>query len=225
MEAKRLLLLDAEGPLRRTWAEQLTGLGYAVDLAATQEEALAGTGACDLLLVAGPVAGMDQQILCEAWSGAGAAVLVLADTTAAATTAEQTGALALVKPVRLGELARVIKDALRVNAAPDFDVGPLRFHPPTRELSGPGARAVRLTEKEAAILSHLRRAEPAAVARDELLAQIWGYASAIATHTLETHVYRLRRKLAEVAPAGPKLVSDGNGYRLETAQGPASTAR
>ena len=76
---------------------------------------------------------------------------------------------------------------------------------------------MRLTEKEAAILAHLRRALPNAVARDALLAQVWGYASVIATHTLETHVYRLRRKLAVVAPTGPRLVSDGNGYRLTLA--------
>jgi DNA-binding response OmpR family regulator len=156
--------------------------------------------------------------LCDAWCNAGAAILILtaADEPAEITEAvKAAGALTLTKPIRLADLGRILRDALRTTAAPDFAMGELHFHPATRELIGGGAKPIRLTEKEAAILGYLHHAGDRAVPRDELLAQIWGYADAIATHTLETHIYRLRRKLiGDGASAAPQLVSDGSGYRL-----------
>jgi len=220
VDAKQLLLFDADGPVRRTVAEQLTGFGFSVTATASESDAVAGARAFDLLIVTGLPAGGDMRTLCDTWSSAGAAVLVLCEDDEMAAAVEQAGALALTKPVRLADLARVVRDALRVNLAPDLEIGALRFHPPTRELIGPDAPPVRLTEKEAAILCHLRRAEGYAVPRDALLAEIWGYANVVATHTLETHVYRLRRKLASVTPTGPRLVSDGNGYRLTLSGAP-----
>jgi DNA-binding response OmpR family regulator len=95
-----------------------------------------------------------------------------------------------------------------------LEFGGLRFQPVTRELAGGPGEPVRLTEKEAAILAYLHGAADRSVPRDELLAQVLGYSDETATHTLETHIYRLRRKFAAVAADGPTVVSEAGGYRL-----------
>ncbi len=214
MDTKTLLLIDADGPLRRALAEQLGGFGYVVTQTESGDEALTQAGQFDLLVMAGAPGSADPLALCDAWCNAGAGILVLTEDTGAAETLKAAGALTLVKPIRLADLSRLLKDTFRSITAPDFTVGLLHFHPPTRELAG-GAKPIRLTEKEAAILAYLHRAGDRAVPRDELLAQIWGYADAIATHTLETHIYRLRRKLAGDGSAEmPALISDGTGYRI-----------
>jgi DNA-binding response OmpR family regulator len=71
-----------------------------------------------------------------------------------------------------------------------------------------------LTEKETAILKFLYRAGARSVARPVLLEQVWGYSSAVETHTLETHIYLLRRKLESDPSGGTLLVTESGGYRL-----------
>ncbi|CAA7621890.1 response regulator transcription factor [Magnetospirillum sp. UT-4] len=120
--------------------------------------------------------------------------------------------LALAKPVRprtlLGEIGRCLA------ARPDgFALGPWRVDLAARLLADPTGRRVRLTDKEAAILEHLHRAG-GVVARETLLAEVWGYSAHVDTHTLETHIYRLRRKI-EADPSNVcLLVTEAGGYRL-----------
>ncbi len=75
-------------------------------------------------------------------------------------------------------------------------------------------RKLRLTDKEANILKYLYRAGSKAVARDELLAEVWGYNAGVTTHTLETHVYRLRQKIETDPGRARLLVTEAGGYRL-----------
>ena len=77
-----------------------------------------------------------------------------------------------------------------------------------------GGQVVRLTDKEAAILCRLGQAGGEVVGRDVLLADIWGYSAQITTHTLETHIYRLRRKVESDPEAAGLLCSQDGGYRL-----------
>ncbi len=94
-----------------------------------------------------------------------------------------------------------------------FAIGPYQFKPSAKLLTE-GARKVRLTEKETAILRFLYRVGPKVVSRETLLHEVWGYNPAVTTHTLETHIYRLRQKI-EVDPAKAKLlVTETGGYRL-----------
>ena len=75
-------------------------------------------------------------------------------------------------------------------------------------------KKIRLTEKETNILKYLYRAGEKPVSREELLAEVWGYNAGVTTHTLETHVYRLRQKI-ETDPANAKLLlTEAGGYRL-----------
>jgi DNA-binding response OmpR family regulator len=94
-------------------------------------------------------------------------------------------------------------------------IGPYSFDPATKRLTERArARTIRLTEKEAAMLELLWHAAGTVVARDDLLARVWGYQAGITTHTLETHVYRLRRKIERDPAKAELLVTDIGGYRL-----------
>jgi hypothetical protein len=93
-------------------------------------------------------------------------------------------------------------------------LGPYIFHPDTRILEASGGRKIRLTEKECAMLLYLLNAQGGAVSRDELLQEVWGYNSNVTTHTLETHIYRLRQKIEPDATTAQILVTDSSGYRL-----------
>src|SRR5262249_29871007 len=85
-----------------------------------------------------------------------------------------------------------------------FTIGPYTFRPSSKILLNPKGNKVRLTEKETAILRYLYRAGQRPVSRETLLQEVWGYNSGVTTHTLETHIYRLRQK-GEKAPAAPAI--------------------
>jgi DNA-binding response OmpR family regulator len=128
----------------------------------------------------------------------------------------QTGgvpAVTLAKPVRLGALLARVEEALRAAPSAAVALGGWRFDPAARVLEDGSGRKVRLTDKETAILEHLNHAG-GVVARETLLAEVWGYSAAVTTHTLETHIYRLRRKI-ETDPANATLlITEPGGYRL-----------
>lgn len=127
----------------------------------------------------------------------------------------------IAKPFRLNELLARMRAQLRgYDNSEDavFKVGPYLFRPATKQLHDPArAKRIRLTEKEAAILKFLYRAGGQPVPRNVLLNDVWGYNSNVTTHTLETHIYRLRQKI-EPNPAEARiLVTEPGGYRLEQA--------
>ncbi len=108
---------------------------------------------------------------------------------------------------KIGQLAQ---DARRPSQTLEFAGGTLD----TREnlWTGKDGPTTRLTEKETAILVHLYRAAGAPVGRDDLLSAVWSYAETVQTHTLETHIYRLRQKI-EKDPSFPQiLLTVDEGY-------------
>ena len=132
----------------------------------------------------------------------------------------------IAKPFRLNELLARLRAQLRIFENSEdavFTIGPYTFRPSAKLLQEPSKnRRIRLTEKEAAILKFLYRAGDRAVARQVLFNEVWGYNAAVTTHTLETHIYRLRQKI-EPDPANARLlVTEGGGYRLDP-EGVAAT--
>ena len=94
-------------------------------------------------------------------------------------------------------------------------IGPYIFQPNNKLLvSKEDEKKVRLTNKETAILESLYQAGTKAVNRDVLLDEVWGYNASIATHTLETHVYRLRQKIEPDPSNAEILLTEPGGYRL-----------
>jgi DNA-binding response OmpR family regulator len=95
-----------------------------------------------------------------------------------------------------------------------FKIGPYDFRPAGKVLIDAKGRKLRLTDKEANILKYLYRAGDKAVSREELLTEVWGYNAGVTTHTLETHVYRLRQKIEPDAANVSLLITEAKGYRL-----------
>ena len=129
----------------------------------------------------------------------------------------------MAKPFRTNELLARLRAHLRTFESSDdaaFPVGPYLFHPARKLLQHSiTMRRIRLTEKEVGILKYLYRAHARSVDRQKLLHEVWGYNSAVATHTLETHIYRLRTKMEDY-PAKPQLlITDSQGYRLDAGGG------
>jgi DNA-binding response OmpR family regulator len=123
----------------------------------------------------------------------------------------------IAKPFRFAVLLARIRAQLRQHEASEdaiFNIGPYTFRPSSRLLLSPKGSKVRLTEKETAILRYLYRAGQRPVSRDTLLQEVWGYNSGVTTHTLETHIYRLRQKVERDAANPSILVTEAGGYRL-----------
>ena len=95
-----------------------------------------------------------------------------------------------------------------------FTLGPYEFRPAHKQLVTEDGKRIRLTEKEANILKYLYRLGDKPAARDELLREVWGYNANVTTHTLETHIYRLRQKIEPDPGAARLLVTEPGGYRL-----------
>ncbi len=123
----------------------------------------------------------------------------------------------VTKPFRFAVLLARMRAQLRQHETSDdasFRIGPYEFQPGSKQLVNDAGVKLRLTEKETAILRFLYRAGQDVVSRDILLKEVWGYNAAVTTHTLETHIYRLRQKI-EVDPAKALLlVTEAGGYKL-----------
>jgi len=123
----------------------------------------------------------------------------------------------VTKPFKFGVLLARIRAHLRQYENSDsatLKIGPYEFKPALKILTLESGDRVRLTEKESNILRFLYRAEAPPVSRENLLHEVWGYNAGVTTHTLETHIYRLRQKI-EIDPSDPKLLlTEEGGYRL-----------
>ena len=120
------------------------------------------------------------------------------------------------EPVRLGDVLFRIARHFSHGAWQNITIGPWDVHPGENRLVMKGGKGgeVHLTEKECHILLSLYGKKGGTIDRQELLDEVWGYAAGVETHTLETHIYRLRQKI-ETDPAKPEfLITEGAGYRL-----------
>jgi DNA-binding response OmpR family regulator len=123
----------------------------------------------------------------------------------------------VTKPFRFAVLLARIRAHLRDHEASEdavFTIGPYTFRPSSKLLLNPEGNEVRLTEKETGVLRYLCRAGQRPVSRETLLQEVWGYNSGLTTHTLETHIYRLRQKIEKDAASPAILVTEAGGYTL-----------
>jgi len=123
----------------------------------------------------------------------------------------------VTKPFPFSVLLARIRAQLRQHEASEdavFAIGPYTFRSSSKLLLNPKGNKVRLTEKETSILRYLYRAGEQPVPRETLLGDVWGYNSGVTTHTLETHIYRLRQKIEKDAAAPLILITESRGYKL-----------
>lgn len=224
---KKILLVDDDEDLRETLREQLwLQEEYTADEAGTGAEGLSllENNTYEVILLDVGLPDIDGRDLCRKIRRLGVKVPIImltgADSEADTILGLESGANDYVtKPFRFGILSARIRAHLRQHEQSEdavFTIGPYSFHPSNKLLvEVETERKTRLTEKETSILKYLLRAKGKAVGRTELLNEVWGYNSAVTTHTLETHVYRLRQKI-ELEPSDAKLLlTEPGGYRLE----------
>ena len=123
----------------------------------------------------------------------------------------------MTKPFRLGVLLARIRAQLRQHEQSEdavFTIGPYTFRPASKLLLDAEGKKIRLTEKETSILKYLYRAGERVVTRDVLLHEVWGYNAGVTTHTLETHIYRLRQKIEKDPGQAELLITETGGYKL-----------
>jgi len=223
---KRILLVEDDEALRNSLADQLRlheeFETVAVDTAAAAIERTRERE-FDLILLDVGLPDMDGRELCRLLrrSEIKAPIIMLtgADSEADTILGLDSGANDYItKPFRLGILLARIRAQLRQHERSEdaiFRLGPYTFRPSAKMLLDPASnRKIRLTEKETQILKYLYRAGETVIGRDELLNEVWGYNSGVTTHTLETHVYRLRQKLEKDPSNARILVTEPGGYRL-----------
>jgi DNA-binding response OmpR family regulator len=223
---RRILIVDDDAALRQSLAEQLELNGefacIECDDAAGALDVV-GKVRFDAILLDVGLPDMDGRELCRRLRRAGVQVPVVmltgADSEADTVLGLDAGADDYVtKPFRLGVLLARLRAHLRQSERSDdavLTIGPYTFRPGAKLLTDPsGRKKVRLTEKETAILKYLYRAGDRAIGRDTLLGEVWGYNAGVTTHTLETHVYRLRQKIERDPARAEILVTEPGGYRL-----------
>ena len=234
-----ILLVEDYAALRATLAEQimLAGGGFRVVEAGTAADAAARLDAGDarydaILLDVGLPDGDGREFCAELRRGGKRMPVIMltgADAERDVVRGLDAGANDYVaKPFRVGELLARVRAQLRVfDNSEDavFAIGPYMFRPAAKLLVEPSRnRKVRLTDKESNILKFLYRAAGKPVSRQVLLNEVWGYSSSVTTHTLETHIYRLRQKIEADPSRARLLLTSAGGYSLDAQAGQEAAA-
>jgi len=224
-QLRKILLVDDDDVLREALGEQLIMTeDFDVFEAASGLEAMARVKSelFDLVILDVGLPDTDGRELCKLMrkQGVKCPVLMLTghDTDADTILGLDSGANDYVtKPFKFPVLLARIRAQLRTHEQSEdavFQLGPYTFKPAQKMLITENDKKVRLTEKETNILKFLYRASERVVPRDVLLHEVWGYNAGVTTHTLETHIYRLRQKIEPDPSNAQILVTESGGYRL-----------
>jgi DNA-binding response OmpR family regulator len=221
---KRVLLVDDDTMLRGSLAEQLAADGsYTVVEAGSCEEgrALAQDGLYEFMILDIGLPDGDGRALCREFrdKGVSCPIILLTGAESDADTIEGLKAGAndyVTKPFRFAVLMARVHAHLRSHGHSEdaqYRIGPYTFRPSAKVLIDEASKKIRLTEKETNILKFLHRSGET-VPRETLLHEVWGYNPAVTTHTLETHIYRLRQKIETDPGRARLLITESGGYRL-----------
>jgi len=223
--SKKLLIVDDDDGLRETLKDQFS----LHDEFTVEEAATAGAGVkalkaehADLVILDVNLPDMDGREACKLMrkNGYKGPVIMLTAEGSDADTILGLDAGAndyVLKPFRFAVLLARIRSHLRQHEQSEdavFQVGPYQFKPASKLLIRDDAKKIRLTEKETSIIKFLYRAGEQPTTRETLLADVWGYNAGVSTHTLETHIYRLRQKIERDPAHAEILITEGGGYKL-----------
>ena len=223
-QRKTLLIVDDDADLRGALVEQLQGEEFAALEAADGADGVrqAQSARPDLILLDIDLPDMNGREVCRQMRQAGVPAPVIMLTAASSDTDTIEGLDAgandyVTKPFKFAVLLARIRAQLRSHEHSEgavFRLGAYEFRPAAKVLVDDSQKKIRLTEKETNILKYLYRAGEKPVSREELLAEVWGYNAGVTTHTLETHVYRLRQKIEPDPSNARLLLTEAGGYRL-----------
>ena len=224
-QLKKILLVDDDEDLREALGEQLVLTeDFDVFEAGDGSEALARVkeGLYDLVILDVGLPDTDGRELCRLMRKQGVKnpILMLTGQDSDSDTILGLDAGAndyVAKPFKFPVLLARIRAQLRTHEQSEdavFQLGPYTFKPAHKVLLTEDDRKIRLTEKETNILKFLYRSSEGVVARDVLLHEVWGYNAGVTTHTLETHIYRLRQKIEPDPSNAQILLTESGGYKL-----------
>jgi DNA-binding response OmpR family regulator len=224
-QLKKILLVDDDDDLREALSEQLIMTeDFDVFEATNGAEAMvkAKDAVYDLVILDVGLPDTDGRELCRLMrkQGVKAPIMMLTghDGDADTILGLDAGANDYVsKPFKFPVLLARVRAQLRQHEQSEdavFQLGPYTFKPSMKLLETQDNRKVRLTEKETNILKFLYRSTEGVVQRDVLLHEVWGYNAGVTTHTLETHIYRLRQKIEPDPSNARLLLTEAGGYRL-----------
>jgi DNA-binding response OmpR family regulator len=225
MQVRKILIADDDDDLRAALAEQLALYDEFEPVQADNAQgAIARSQAelPDLVLMDVGLPDMDGRVAVKQLREGGfkSPIILLTghDSEADTVMGLESGANDYVtKPFRFAVLLARMRAHLRQHETSDeavFRIGPYTFQPGAKQLVTDAGQKLRLTEKETAILRYLYRAGQTVVSRDVLLKEVWGYNANVTTHTLETHIYRLRQKIETDPTKALLLVTEAGGYKL-----------
>jgi len=225
MTARKILIVDDDPDLREALVEQLSLFEEFEPLeaeTATRGMQAARNAHVDLVLMDVGLPDMDgrEAVKILRKGGFSAPVIMLTghDTDSDQILGLEAGANDYVaKPFKFAVLLARVRAQLRQHEQSEeavFTIGPYTFRPSAKVLVDAKGGKVRLTEKETSILKFLYRAGDKVITRDVLLHEVWGYNAGITTHTLETHIYRLRQKIEKDPANAQLLITEGGGYKL-----------
>jgi DNA-binding response OmpR family regulator len=223
---KTVLIVDDDADLRGALAEQLQlDEEFVTTEAGSGEEGVARAIELrpDLVLLDVDLPGIDGREACRRMRAAGVTAPIIMLTAAVSDDDAINGLEAgandyVTKPFRFAVLLARIRAHLRSHEQSEdavFHLGPYEFRPAAKMLLDERGKKIRLTEKETSILKYLYRSGEKAVPREVLLSEVWGYNAGVTTHTLETHVYRLRQKIEPDPTSAKLLLTEAGGYRLK----------
>ena len=224
-QLKKILLIDDDDDLREVLSEQLVmteifdvfeGVDGATALEKVKQQLY------DLIILDVGLPDVDGRELCRVLreQGVKCPILMLTGHNSDSDTILGLSAGAndyITKPFRFPVLLARIRAQLRQHEQSEdavFTLGPYTFKPAVKMLLAEDEKKIRLTEKETNILKFLYRATEGVVPRDTLLHEVWGYNAGVTTHTLETHIYRLRQKIEPDPSNASLLITENGGYRL-----------
>ncbi|MBD1546501.1 response regulator transcription factor [Roseibium aggregatum] len=225
MTARTILIVDDDTELREALVEQLSLYDEFETIQADSAAsgiAMAKEEHVDLLLMDVGLPDIDgrEAVKLLRKNGFKAPVIMLTghDTDSDTILGLEAGANDYVpKPFKFAVLLARIRAHLRQHEQSEdatFSIGRYSFRPAAKLMLDEKGSKVRLTEKETSILKFLYRAGEKPVTRDVLLHEVWGYNSGVTTHTLETHIYRLRQKIERDPSNAELLVTEAGGYKL-----------
>lgn len=223
--ASKILLVDDDEELREQLREQLSLYDeFEVGCAGTAAKGIEAAKAAPYQLIVLDVGlpDMDGREACKMMRKSGIKVPIIMltghDSDADMILGLDSGANDYVtKPFKFAVLLARIRAQLRQHEQSEdavFTIGHYTFKPASKLLVDEKGSKVRLTEKETSILKYLYRAGEKVVTRDVLLHEVWGYNAGVTTHTLETHIYRLRQKIEKDPSSAELLVTEAGGYKL-----------
>lgn len=223
---RTIVLIEDDAELRGALSHEFMAHAFNMKLAASAEEGMkriAGNSV-DLVILDVGLPDMDGREVCRLLRRQGHQMPILLLTAAGSDADAILGLEAgandyLVKPVRFSHLLARVRAHLRVfddsrNAV--YQIGPFVFHQSRRLLVDDAGRKIRLTDMEARVLKRLYRAGGGRVARDDLMVDIWDYSAGANSHTVQTHIYRLRQKLGSDPRGASLLKTEDEGYSLQS---------